>query len=227
MWSYIVRALAGKESGSKDSLLADSHKVATGDLNQTVNKYLGTFKETNIGQDQVKIAERKDAYQEVVNSYYNLVTDFYEYGWGASFHFSPRFTSETFREGTARHEYYLALRLGLQPGKRAIDCGCGVGGPMRSIARFTGAKITGVTINEYQVMRSNQLVEKMGLGELCETVQGDFMNLPFREEYDCAYAIEATCHAPNKQKCFEEIYKTLKPGGLVAVYEWAMTPVCL
>lgn len=32
-----------------------------------------------------------------------------------------------------------------------LDVGCGVGGPAREIAKFTGAHITGITINEYQV----------------------------------------------------------------------------
>ena len=50
-----------------------------------------------------------------------------------------------------RHEYYLAGRLGVKRGDKVLDCGCGIGGPYRNIARFTGADITGITINEYQV----------------------------------------------------------------------------
>ena len=30
---------------------------------------------------------RKTAYKDLTNNYYDLVTDFYEYGWGKSFHF--------------------------------------------------------------------------------------------------------------------------------------------
>ncbi len=30
---------------------------------------------------------RLSSYTEMVNKFYNLVTDFYEYGWGESFHF--------------------------------------------------------------------------------------------------------------------------------------------
>ena len=53
-----------------------------------------------------------------------------------------------------RHEYYLAGRLGLKKGSKVLDWGCGIGGPYRNIARFTGADITGITINEYQVCAS-------------------------------------------------------------------------
>lgn len=44
-------------------------------------------------------------------SFYNLVTDFYEYGWGQSFHFAPRRKNETFRESIRRAEYVLASRI--------------------------------------------------------------------------------------------------------------------
>jgi cyclopropane fatty-acyl-phospholipid synthase-like methyltransferase len=87
----------------------------------------------------------------MVNKFYNLVTDFYEYGWGESFHFGPRARGETFHESLRRHEYYLALRLGLDQNKLCADFGCGVGGPMRNIARFSGAKIVGINNNDYQI----------------------------------------------------------------------------
>ena len=44
-------------------------------------------------------------------SFYNLVTDFYEYGWGQSFHFAPRRKNESFRESIRRAEYVLASRI--------------------------------------------------------------------------------------------------------------------
>jgi sterol 24-C-methyltransferase len=84
----------------------------------------------------------------MVNSFYDLVTDFYEYGWGDSFHFAPRFVNETFIESIYRAEHFLGMKLGAGKGMKVLDVGCGVGGPMRNIARFSGADVTGVTINE-------------------------------------------------------------------------------
>ena len=37
-----------------------------------------------------KLGERKEKHTDLANMYYDLVTDFYEYGWGGSFHFAPR-----------------------------------------------------------------------------------------------------------------------------------------
>ena len=94
---------------------------------------------------------RNSQYADLVNSYYNLATDFYEWGWGQSFHFADKLPNESFQASIARHDYYLALKLGLKPTDRVLDCGCGIGGPLRNIGRFTGARVTGVTLNQYQV----------------------------------------------------------------------------
>ena len=97
--------------------------------------------------------ERKADYRDFENTYYDLVTGFFEYGWGQSFHFAPRAEGESFAASIARHEHDIAHRLGLGPGMVAADIGCGVGGPLIEIARFTGARIVGVDNNAMQFVR--------------------------------------------------------------------------
>ena len=158
---------------------------------------------------------------ELVNTFYNLVTDIYEWGWGQSFHFSPLLPGKNAASSEAAHESRLAALLRLQPGLNCLDCGCGVGGPMRTIASTSGAKVTGITINDYQVQRATYHNKRvcndvkyflvvmhglasfkcgtflqLGLESLCEAVEGNFLNMPFADAtFDGAYAIEATCHA--------------------------------
>ena len=169
-------------------------------------------------------ARRRHDYASVVNTYYDLVTDFYEYGWGQSFHFAPRARGETFRESLLRHEQWLALRLGLSPDKHVLDVGCGVGGPMRTIARFAGCMITGLNNNAYQVARAEMHNRRADVAARCDVVKGDFMAMPFPDaHFDAVYAIEATVHAPDLAGVYAEIGRVLKPGGLLASYEWAMT----
>ncbi|MCO5570150.1 hypothetical protein L7F22_023867 [Adiantum nelumboides] len=79
---------------------------------------------------------RKSRYSDMVNKYYDLSTSFYEYGWGQSFHFAHRLTTESLQESIKRHEHFLALRLKLEPGMKVLDVGCGIGGPLREIAAF-------------------------------------------------------------------------------------------
>jgi sterol 24-C-methyltransferase len=88
-------------------------------------------------------------------------------------------------------EYYLATFLGLRAGDKALDMGCGVGGPLGNIALFTGADITGITINQHQVNRANLAIQQAGLGRRCRVKQGDFHHLPFPDNhFDGVYAIE-------------------------------------
>ncbi|KAF7144284.1 hypothetical protein RHSIM_Rhsim05G0184300 [Rhododendron simsii] len=168
--------------------------------------------------------ERKANYADMVNKYYDLVTSFYEYGWGESFHFAFRLKGESLKEGIKRHEHFIALQLCLKPGQKVLDVGCGIGGPLREIAQFSMTSITGLNNNEYQITRGKELNRKAGLDKTCDYVKADFMKMPFPDNsFDAAYAIEATCHAPDAVGCYKEIHRVLKPGQCFAAYEWCMT----
>lgn len=183
----------------------------------TLDEYAGLMAETDR-------ARRRAQYMAVVNHFYDLVTDFYEYGWGQSFHFATRFAGETPREATTRSEHALALRLGLRPGLQVLDIGCGVGGPMRTIARFSGASILGINNNDYQIRRADALSGAAKLKGLCSVRKGDYMALDLAaDSIDCAYAIEATCHAPSLEGVYAEVWRVLKPGGRFACVEWCTT----
>jgi len=160
----------------------------------------------------------------MVNNFYDLVTDFYEYGWGQCFHFAPRMKKESFEESILRHEYYLALRTGLKSGMKVIDLGCGVGGPARNISAFSGAQVVGLNNNDYQIKRAKKHTEKAKLQDMCSYVKGDYMDIQEdAESYDAAYAIESIVHASERLNVYREVYRILKPGSAFAGYEWCMT----
>eukprot|EP01133_Synstelium_polycarpum_P018877 gene18877-22579_t len=204
-----LKAIARKE---KDSVNRDK---PTDQLKQYTNLFEG---------DKASIEARKNNYTTMVNQFYDLATDFYEFGWGQSFHFATRHKLESFEASIARHEMYLAHQLGLFPGMRVLDVGCGVGGPMRTIARFSGAHVVGLNNNDYQIQRAKRINEQTGLSHLCSFIKADFMHVPQEAAtYDAIYQVEATCHAPSKVECYKEMFRLLKPGGLFGGYEWIMT----
>ncbi|KAF8062693.1 S-1 [Scenedesmus sp. PABB004] len=172
------------------------------------------------------VEARKKQYADMVNKYYDLATSFYEYGWGTSFHFAHRLKHESHVESIRRHEHYLALRLGLKPGDTCLDVGCGIGGPLREIALFSGAHVTGVNNNAYQISRALYHNGRTGrsLDGLSKFVKADFMAMPFEDgSFDAVYQIDATCHAPDQVGCYKEILRVLKPGQCFAGYEWCAT----
>lgn len=223
LWERIVNWSVGLDRETdKDAGGLLERKIVDGSIEEYNSMFSEDTKE--LGNSKAKIGERKQKYTTMINHYYNLVTDFYEYGWGQSFHFAPRFQGETFDESIARHEHFLALRLGLRPGQKVLDVGCGVGGPARAIARLSGATVIGINNNDYQLKRMDILNRRYHLAHLVAGVKGDFMKLPFDENhFDNVYAVEATCHAPDKVGCFSQIFRVLKPGGYFAAYEWCMT----
>lgn len=217
-------------TGSLKILNNSDHTLKTNEFQSSISDYEGMFKgarkETGAISSEESVEERKARYAAMVDHFYNLVTDFYEWGWGQSFHFGPRFHNEPFWDSIKRAEYHLCSRLGMKPGMRALDVGCGVGGPMRNMAIFSGSYIDGITINQYQVNIGNKYNEKDELSQLCKLHQGDFQKLVEKfplEHFDVAYEIEATCHSPDRAQTFSGIAALLKPNGLFAGYEWVMT----
>jgi len=192
-----------------------------GESEAVVNAYVKLHREDNDENDN-----KKKMYQQLVTYYYDIVTDFYEYGWGDCFHFAATFKSETFREAIQRHENYLVLRIGLKKDQQVLDIGCGIGGPMRNICRFSSARITGVNLSPYQCKRLQYMNEKAGgiVAKNCSVLNADFMNIPVEDNsFDHAYQIEATAHAPSKLGCYKEVFRCIKPGGYFAGYEWVLT----
>jgi len=168
--------------------------------------------------------------RDMTNEYYDIATDFYEWGWGQSFHFAARHSGETLANSILRHEHLLASKLGLTAGDRVGDLGMGVGGPLRNIVKFSGANITGVSINDYQVRRAKKITSQSASNAMARNMhyrQGDFTKLVPEvfeaESLDAIYYIESSCHVSNRTEVFLEGAKALKPGGRLFAYEWVMT----
>ena len=118
---------------------------------------------------------RRAEYATLTRHYYNLATDLYEYGWGGSFHFCRFAYGEAFGQAIARHEHFLAHMMGLRDDMEVLDVGCGVGGPAREICKFSGARITGLNNNDYQIERATKYAAREGLAHKLKYVKGDFM----------------------------------------------------
>ncbi|MGC4102779.1 methyltransferase domain-containing protein [Ferruginibacter sp.] len=158
-----------------------------------------------------------------IKDYYNIAGPDYE-AWSRDFnmHFGycSRFTDIfSLEKMLYRMNDEVLKRLEIPSTKPTtiIDLGCGVG----TVARYTAkkyplAKLTGVTIVDYQLAKGNELIEKDQLQDKVNLVKDNFENISFADEtFDRAYALESACHASgaNKELVIKEMARILKTGG--------------
>ena len=162
---------------------------------------------------------------ETVKEYYDLCSEFMTFGWSESLHFAPLSPRESLEDSQTRHQRLMISKLELHEGMTVVDIGCGIGGPMRRVVREAGVKVTGVNNNEAQLNRAKSLNAEAGLEHMVDYLACSFMDMGAvaDDTFDRGYAIESTCHAPDKEGAFAEIYRVLKPGALFWGQEMCMT----
>ena len=98
-----------------------------------------------------------------------------------------------------------------------VDLGCGVGASLCYLADILpGIVATGITLSPVQVQLARERIERAGLSQRVECVEGDFCDLPNSlKPADVAYAIEAFVHGPSPEQFFEQCRKLVRPGGIL------------
>lgn len=199
------------------------------DLKDTITKFEGDYLKEASGKDS-----RRDYYTRTTEVFYNLVTEFYEYGWGRSFHFAPRYKDEQFDASITRYEHYVASQLGIptplpkehvdRPQYRVLDVGCGIGGPMRTVARFFKyrVRITGVNITREHIARAERYNQQMNVKN-CDFLLTDFNKIPVPDNtFDAIYDFESTLHSTDHDVTFKELFRVLKPGGRLVSCQYCL-----
>ena len=114
----------------------------------------------------------------------------------------------------------LARAAGVDSTKRVLDVGSGVGGTSRCLAREFGCRVTGVDLTDEYCRAAEMLSARIGLAELVDYRQGDATHLPFPDRsFDIVWSEHVAMNIPDKPKLYREMYRVLRPGGTLAIYD--------
>ncbi|MDE2766210.1 MAG: class I SAM-dependent methyltransferase [Chloroflexota bacterium] len=162
---------------------------------------------------------------QTAKEYYDLCSEFMVFGWGESLHFAPLSQHESLEDSKIRHQRLMIAKLELSKGMTVVDVGCGIGGPMRRVVREAEVNVVGVNSSEVQLEKAKALNAAAGIEHMVDFFACSFMDMGAvaDDTFDRAYAIESTCHAPDKAAAFAEIYRVLKPGALFWGQEMCLT----
>ena len=114
-------------------------------------------------------------------------------------------------------------RLGLRPGDRLLDLGCGFGRHAFEALR-RGARVVAcdMAVPELEQVAATAFAMKEA-GEIaptlsCTSVNGDGTKLPFADgSFDRIIASEVIEHVPDDGAALSEFIRVLRPGGTIAI----------
>lgn len=120
------------------------------------------------------------------------------------------------------------IEAGLKKGMKIADFGCGPGTMTRMIASLIGpsGSVTGIDLHVAQLDQARQLCAMDGLtnttfvaADACAT------GLP-RNRFDLAYCRFLLLHLTDPAACLQEMWRVLKPGGILVVEDGDLASAC-
>ncbi len=176
------------------------------DLEQAPTRRLG------IG---LRHSKQRDA--NAISYHYDVSNEFYELVLGPSMTYTcacyPR--ADATLEEAQEYKYDLVARkLGLTPGMRLLDVGCGWGGMVRHAVRNYGVSALGVTLSREQAAWATRRIESEGLAGKAEVRHLDYREVTERD-FDAVSSIGLIEHigVKNYPAYFRFLRSRLRTGG--------------
>jgi len=119
-------------------------------------------------------------------------------------------------------------KIGMKPGWRVIDCGCGPLGALAVMAEMVGStgRVVGIDFSEPAVQRARSIASTLGLDNV-EVRVGDVHDLDGQTlggAFDVAYTRLFLVHQRDPAQTMQRIAALLRPGGWIIAHEPLRSP---
>jgi cyclopropane-fatty-acyl-phospholipid synthase len=154
---------------------------------------------------------------QAIAHHYDVGNDFYRLVLGPALTYSCavfEHPDTTLEEAQTAKIELVCRKLGLQPGDRLLDVGCGWGSLVLHAARHHGVRAVGVTVSREQRDLAVARVEEAGLADRVEIRLQDYRDIP-DGPYDAISSIGMFEHvgAARMAAYFTDLNQLLRPGG--------------
>jgi len=159
-------------------------------------------------------AERDAA---AVRYHYDVGNDFFALFLDESMTYSCAIFSkgaQTLEEAQRTKLDLVAAKLGLEPGMRVLDVGCGWGSFAIHAVREYGVEVVGITLSGPQAERARERVAEAGLSEKIEIRVQDYRQLP-QGSFDAIASVGMSEHVGEAQVDVyaQGLFDLVRPGG--------------
>jgi SAM-dependent methyltransferase len=112
----------------------------------------------------------------------------------------------------------LLERVGIEPGMRCLDVGCGGGDVSLALAGLAGpeGEVVGVDLDEVKLGLARDEARAAGVANVSYRV-GDVHDLPTDSAFDVVYARFLLSHLRDPMRALRAMIAAARPGGVVAI----------
>ncbi|MFF4960440.1 class I SAM-dependent methyltransferase [Streptomyces sp. NPDC001222] len=166
--------------------------------------------------------------KRAISHHYDVGNDFYEIVLGPSMVYSCAYWDApgATLEDAQRDKLELVCRkLGLKPGQRLLDVGCGWGSMAIHAAREHGVSVVGVTLSQEQATYARKRIAEEGLADRVEIRVQDYRDV-VDGPYDAISSIGMAEHvgAERYLEYARDLYGLLRPGGRLLNHQIGRRP---